>query len=162
MYTKYIIGTDIGTTNIKGSLYSSEGDYISSHSIEYKSYSPKESCHEQDPDDWVSGFLHILEKLLISNDVKENLEAISISTQGGTVVLVDKDFNPLRRAITWLDRRSAETLKNNRELLAKNIDFYNKTGWRLDTNISFMPLYWLRENEREIFNKIHKVLYVND
>ena len=160
--TRYIIGIDIGTTNIKGSLYLSSGNLVTSSSTAYESYYPKESCHEQDPDDWVSGFLHILEKLLISNYVKENLEAISISTQGGTVVPVDKDFNPLRRAITWLDRRSAETLKNNRELLAKNIDFYNKTGWRLDTNISFMPLYWLRENEREIFNKIHKVLYVND
>lgn len=160
--TKYIIGIDIGTTNIKGSLYSSDGGFISSASTAYKSYCPKENYHEQDPDDWVSGFLYILEKLLISNYIKENLEAVSLSTQGGTVIPVDKDFNPLRRAITWLDRRSAETLKNNRELLAKNIDFYNKTGWRLDTNISFMPLYWLRENEQELFNKIYRILYVND
>lgn len=159
---KYIIGIDIGTTNIKGSLYSSDGGFISSASNAYKSYCPKESYHEQNPDDWVNGFLQVLEKLLARKDVKDNLEAISLSTQGGTVIPVDKDFEPLSRAITWLDRRSEETLKNNKELLAKNIEFYNRTGWRLDSNISFMPLWWLRENKRKLFDKIYKILYVND
>lgn len=162
MKTKYIIGIDIGTTNIKGSLYSSDGDFISSYSVAYESYCPKESYHEQNPDDWVSGFLEVLGKLLINNRVKENLKAISLSTQGGTVIPVDKDFKPLCRAITWLDRRAAETLKKDKKLLVKNTEFYCKTGWRLDTNISFMPLWWLRENKKEVFNKIHKVLYVND
>ena len=162
MNNKYIIGIDIGTTNIKGSLYSSEGKYVSSYNIAYKSYSPKESYHEQDPDDWISGLIKILEKLIISKDVRENLGSMSLSTQGGTVIPVDKDFNPLTRAFTWLDRRAADLLNNNKELLDKNIEFYSKTGWRLDSNISFMPLYWLKENKPDIFAKIHKVLYVND
>lgn len=161
-HTKYIIGIDIGTTNIKGSLYSSEGEFISSYSIAYKSYSIKESYHEQDPDDWVDGLIEILKKLISSNNLSDNLEAISLSTQGGTVVPVDKDYNPLTRAFTWLDRRAADLLGTNKELLKKNIEFYNKTGWRLDSNMSFMPLYWLKTNKPDIFKKIHKVLYVND
>jgi len=159
---KYIIGIDIGTTNIKGSLYSSTGDLIVSYSTAYGSSCPKESYHEQNPNDWVNGFLYVLENLLISDDVKENLEAISLSTQGGTVIPVDKNFKPLCNAITWLDRRGVEALSQNRKLGAKNIEFYNKTGWRLDSNISFMPLWWLRENKNEVFNKIYRVLYVND
>ncbi len=159
---KYIIGIDIGTTNIKGSLYSSGGDFIASSSSAYESYYPEENYHEQNPDDWVNGFLEVLGKLLVDNKIKNNLEALSLSTQGGTVIPVDKDFNPLIRAITWLDRRSEETLNNNEKLLAKNIEFYEKTGWRLDSNFSFMPLWWLKENEKSTFNKIHRVMYVND
>lgn len=162
MGIKYIIGIDIGTTNIKGSLYSSAGDLVTSANISYESYTPEEGYHEQNPDDWVSGFIKVLAKLIINNDIKENLVALSLSTQGGTVVTVDKEFMPLCNAITWLDRRSEETLRNNKKLLAKNIEFYNRTGWRLDANISFMPLYWLKENKKSIFNKIHRVLYVND
>ncbi len=64
--------------------------------------------------------------------------------------------------MTWLDRRGEEILKNKNGLLSKNIEFYKKTGWRLDANISFMPLYWLKENKNKIFNNIYKVLYVND
>jgi len=160
--TRYIIGIDIGTTNIKGSLYSSSGNLITSSSTAYESYYPKENYHEQNPDDWVSGFLQVLTKLVINNGVKENLIALSLSTQGGTVIPVDQNFKPLTRAITWLDRRSEEILKNNKKLLTKNIEFYKKTGWRIDSNISFMPLYWLRENKREVFDKIHRVLYAND
>jgi len=159
---KYIIGIDIGTTNIKGSLYSSNGDLIVSSSNAYESYTPEENYHEQNPDDWVKGFIEVLAKLLVTNEVKENLVAISLSTQGGTVIPVDRDYNSLYRAITWLDRRGVEILSQNRKLEAKNIEFYSKTGWRLDANISFMPLWWLRENQSEVFNKIHKVLYVND
>ena len=141
---KYIAGIDIGTTNIKGVLYSSEGELISSGDKNYDSYSPKENYHEQNPDDWVNGFIEVLDKLLINNKIKKNLAALSFSTQGGTVVPVDLNFNPLHRAITWLDRRSEETFVKNKLLLSKSIEFYNKTGWRLDSNVSFGPLYWLK------------------
>jgi len=162
MNEKYIIGIDIGTTNIKGSLYSSEGKFVASCNIAYKSYSLKENYHEQDPDDWVDGLIEILKKLISANDLEDNLEAISLSTQGGTVIPVDENSNPLTRAFTWLDRRAVDLLNTDGKLLEKNIEFYNRTGWRLDSNMSFMPLYWLKTNKPDIFKKIHKVLYVND
>ena len=158
----YIIGIDIGTTNIKGSAYSSDGKSISSANISYKSYSPKENYHEQNPNDWVDGFIKVLKKLLINSDVKENLKAISISTQGGTVIPVDKNFSPLCRAMTWLDRRGVEVFTKDKNLQEKNIKFYHKTGWRLDTSISFLPLWWLKENRKDIFSRIFKIFYVND
>ena len=162
MDKQYIIGIDIGTTNIKGAMYSSEGEQISSYNISYKSYSIKEGYHEQNPEDWVKGLISILQKLTTSENNRENLAGIAISTQGGTVVPVDKDYRPLTKAITWLDKRAVNLLKNDKKLLRKNIEFYTKTGWRLDTNMSFMPLYWLKEKKPKIFAKIHKVLYVND
>lgn len=162
MSIKYVIGIDIGTTNIKGSLYSSLGEYISSHSVSNKSYIPKEGYHEQNPDDWVNGLIKILEKLITQNNVRENLAAISLSTQGGTVVPVDINFKPLTKAFTWLDRRAANLLYKDKTLLNKNIEFYNRTGWRLDSNMSFLPLYWFKKNKPELFNKIYKILYVND
>ena len=158
----YIIGVDIGTTNIKGSVYSSDGRIINTANVSYQSYSPKENYHEQNPDDWVNGVVKVLKKILIDPDTKENLKAISFSTQGGTVIPVDKNFNPLYRAITWLDGRGTELFANNKSLQEKNIEFYCKTGWRLDSNMSFLPLLWLKENKKEIFNKIFKVFYVND
>ncbi len=41
-------------------------------------------------------------------------------------------------------------LEEDKELRQKNIWFYNKTGWRLDSNISFMPLYWLGNKKRDL------------
>lgn len=159
---KYIAGIDIGTTNIKGSLYSSGGKLISHASTSYNSYSLKENYHEQNPDDWVMGFIKVLKQITRKSYLRNNLEAVSISTQGGTVVPVDKNFRPLCNAITWLDRRGIEILSENKSLNKKNVEFYNKTGWRLDSCMSFLPLYWIKERKKNIFNKIFKVMYVND
>lgn len=75
---------------------------------------------------------------------------------------VDNNYNPLCNAITWLDRRSVDALNNNKKLLNQNVEFYKKTGWRLDSDVSFMPVYWLKENKKEIFSKVFKIMYVND
>ncbi|MCL4377560.1 MAG: FGGY family carbohydrate kinase [Actinobacteria bacterium] len=162
MVTKYIAGIDIGTTNIKGSLFSVDGKLISTSKMTYSSYTPKENYFEQDAEDWIMGFFKVLKSLLINESVKKNLEAISLSTQGGTVIPVDKDFKPLCRAITYLDRRGSKILKNKPELQNKNIWFYNKTGWRIDSCLSFLSIYWLKKYENSIFKKIYKILYVND
>ena len=60
---QYVIGIDIGTTNIKGALYSSRGEFLEKYSISYKSYTPQTGYHEQDPDDWVNGFNLVLERV---------------------------------------------------------------------------------------------------
>jgi sugar (pentulose or hexulose) kinase len=162
MGLKYICGIDIGTTNIKGAIYSSQGRMISEHSTSYDSYTPGEGYHEQDPDHWVRGVLAVLEKLVAAGDIKKNLKAISLSTQGGTIVPVDKDLKPLTRAMTWLDRRGEDILKDSPYLQEKNIEVYKKTGWRLDTGISFLAAMWLKTKRKEIFDKTFKLLYVND
>lgn len=159
---KYVAGIDIGTTNIKGSIYDSDGNFITFSQREYESYTPAENFHEQDPDDWVKGAIWVLESLLADFPQRESLEAISLSTQGGTMVPVDMDYKPLHRAITWLDRRGDEIFNTSEGLKAKNIYFYEKTGWKLDSGISFLPLLWLKSNKKDIFAKIHKIMFVND
>ncbi|MHB8277341.1 MAG: FGGY-family carbohydrate kinase [Candidatus Humimicrobiaceae bacterium] len=159
---KFIIGIDIGTTNIKGAVYSSAGKFISVYNTSYESFSPKPDYHEQNPDDWVDCTVKVLEQLLKEDNIKQNTVALSLSTQGGTIVPVGKDFKPLCNAITWLDRRGNDVLKQNKDLADKNIEFYLKTGWRLDCNMSFLSLYWLKMNKKEVFSSIYKILYVND
>jgi xylulokinase len=159
---EYFAGIDVGTSNIKGSIYSADGNLINTARISYNSFSPKNNYHEQNSNDWYEGVIKVLSKLCVNKSVKTNLKAISLSTQGGTIVPVDKNFNPLYNAITWLDRRGSEILETNKKLLSKNIEFYYKTGWRLDTNMSFMPLFWLKGNKPEIFKKIYKIFFVND
>ncbi len=159
---KYVIGIDIGTTNIKGSLYDSEGSFMDSRSYPYESFCPQKEYHEQDPQDWVHYSVQILKELCKDGKTKEGIDAVSFSTQGGTVVITDKAGRPLRRAMTWLDRRGLALFEDSQDLQAANVRFYLKTGWRLDSCMGFMPLYWLRKNDPVLFSKIHKVMYVND
>lgn len=159
---RYFAGIDIGTTNIKGALYCADGKLIANSILDYPSYTPEKNRHEQDPQDWVSGFIEVLGQLCEKGSVTSGLESLSLSTQGGTAVVVDKDYEPLYPAMTWLDRRGDKILDTDSKLADKDTWFYQKTGWRLGCNMSFMPIYWLKVNRPDIFIKIHKVLFVND
>jgi len=160
---RYFAGIDVGTSNVKGAIYSTDGDMIASSLRHYDSHTPEANHHEQDPDDWIAGFKTVLADLCkASGDAGSKLVSLSLSTQGGTVVTLGKDSRPLYPAITWLDRRGEDILKSQKELAGKNLWFYDRTGWRLDSNLSFMPMYWLKEKRPDIFRRVHKVLYVND
>lgn len=160
--TRYFAGIDIGTSNIKGALYSSEGDLLSSSLYYYSSFTPRQDWHEQDPDDWVKGVIKVLQDLCRQKYTGAKIESIALSTQGGTIVAVDREYRPLYPAITWLDRRGEEILKHERALAKRSLWFYDRTGWRLDSGLSFLPLYWLKSRRRQLFDKIFKVLFVND
>lgn len=160
--TEYLIGLDIGTTNIKGSLYDEKGNFIDSSSYGYESYSQKQNFHEQNPEDWYALSVKILKDICKNTLIKTNLKAISLSTQGGTFVLLDKKYKPLDRAITWLDRRGFELFETTKQLQKQNIRFYTKTGWRLDSCFGFMPIYWTKIKKPDVFSKIHRIMFVND
>ena len=158
----FIIGIDVGTTNIKGCLYSSSGNFLEKHSVSYRSYTPEDGYHEQDPEDWVRGVLEVLQNLLKYKKAKGMLKAITFSNQGGTVIPVDNRNRPTGRAITWMDRRGVEVFEKSDFLKDKNLEFYERTGWRLDSHISFTPLYWIMEKRKTDFQKIHRIFFVND
>lgn len=50
MKQKYIIGLDIGTTSTKATIFTLEGRFVSSKSVEYPTFYPKVDWVEQDPD----------------------------------------------------------------------------------------------------------------
>jgi sugar (pentulose or hexulose) kinase len=61
-----------------------------------------------------------------------------------------------------MDRRGVEVYEGNAFLQSKNLEFYRKTGWRLDSHISFTPLYWIKKNLNSYFKEIHRIFFVND
>ncbi|MHB1337069.1 MAG: FGGY family carbohydrate kinase, partial [Candidatus Humimicrobiaceae bacterium] len=128
-----IIGLDIGTTNIKGELYDISGRLIDSLSYPYNIYFDKNNKAEQDAQDWLEITVKILNYF---SEKYKNIKTAGLSTQGGTIVPVDKNVIPLRRAITWMDAR-ADTQKDSILKRISADEIYKITGWKLQ---SFLPL----------------------
>lgn len=155
---KKIIGLDIGTTNIKGELYDIEGKLIDSLSYPYNIYFDINSQVEQDAEDWLEITIKILNYFF---EKYKNIKATGLSTQGGTIVPVDKDINPLRRAITWMDARAGS--QKDSILRRISVDkIYKITGWKLQSSLPLLQLCWVKENEKGIFDKTYKYMFVND
>jgi len=153
-----IIGLDIGTTNIKGEIYDITGRLIDSLSYPYSIYFDKGNIVEQNAEDWVRITIKILNYFF---EKYKNIKVVGLSTQGGTLVPVDEQINPLRNAITWMDAR-AGSLK---DIILKEINeerIYKITGWKLQSILPLLQLCWIRENEKHTFKNTYKYMFVND
>jgi xylulokinase len=165
MTGKYLMGYDIGSSSVKASVIDIDsGDLIASASspeIEMDIISKQNGWAEQNPEDW---WLHvknatkkIREKLKI--DLKL-VEAIGISYQMHGLVLVDKNKNVLRPSIIWCDSRSVDIGKKAFNSIGKDKCFsklLNSPG-----NFTASKLRWVYENEKNIFDKIYKIMLPGD
>jgi len=76
-------------------------------------------------------------------------------------IAVDRQANPLRKAIIWADTRAsvqAEALVAQVGMLAA----YRITGHRASPSYTAAKIMWLRQNQPDVFSRTYKFLQVKD
>ena len=115
----YVIGVDCGTSGTKTVLFDEKGTVISSVTIEYPMYQPKNGYAEQDPADWANAMINTIKAVMTKSGVnKEDVAGVGISGQMHGLVMLDKDNNVLRKSIIWCDQRTAAEVEEMNEKLA--------------------------------------------
>lgn len=158
----YVIGIDCGTSGTKTVLFDEKGTVISSKTIEYPMYQPKNGYAEQKPSDWANAMICTVKAVMAQSGVKkEDVKGIGISGQMHGLVMLDKDNNVLRDAIIWCDQRtSAEVEEMNRivgrDRLVEITANPALTGW------TAAKILWVKNNEPEIFEKTAHILLPKD
>ena len=103
---------DLGTTGLKIALINESGTIIAQRHKEYPILYPKAGYAEQDPKLWWSSFIELCQSINYSFPNKlAQVQAIGICGQMHTNVLLDKNFQVLRPAITWMDQRSSKIVR---------------------------------------------------
>ncbi len=162
---KFLLGYDLGSSSVKASLIE-----VSTGQVMASAQSPSEEMSmlavqagwaEQSPELWwehaVKSFQACLKKSGISGT---EVEAIGISYQMHGLVCVDKNMNVLRPSIIWCDSRAVEIGKAAFQKLGEEYSLQhllNSPG-----NFTASKLRWVKENEPEIFARIHKVMLPGD
>ena len=159
----YLIGIDVGTTSIKGVLLTGTGVLVFSVGQEYAlEYGPGETC-ELDPEIYWNITCRVISDMIRNSGIDPALiSGIAFSCQGETIIVVDHECKPLRKAIIWLDNRSVKEAKRIEEKFG-NQQILNVTGQ--PEVLAIWPatrILWLHENEPDIFNKVDKYLLVED
>lgn len=158
----YILGVDCGTSGTKTVLFKEDGTVVSSVTVEYPMYQPKNGYAEQDPKDWSDAMLTTIKAVLDESGVKgDEVAGIGISGQMHGLVMLDKDNNVLRRSIIWCDQRTAAEVdemneKLGREKLISITANPALTGW------TAAKILWVRNNEPEIYEKCRHILLPKD
>ena len=158
---KYVLGIDFGGGASKATLLSENGEVVSTNTVEYPTFYPQSRYVEQDPDDWYKATKENIKAVLEKSGVSSNdVECVSLDAATHTAVLTDGDFKPLCRSIYWTDTRSTEEVafikKNYGDLIKKQVLHECGTIWTLP------QLLWLKNNEKEIYSKIGRVMFAKD
>ncbi len=159
---KYIITLDLGTTIIKFGIFSSNLRTICIHSIKYKLNIDNGFVEFDAEKYWRTCKKGIMDLLSKSKINPREVVSISLCSQAETLVVLDKNNKPLRKAISWLDNRS----QNECNILKANFDIdksYKITGQAdIITTWTITKILWIKKHEREIFKKSFKYLLLKD
>lgn len=146
-----LLGIDIGTTGTKSALFTVNGEFVDSNYESYPITYPGEDRAEQDPEDWWNALVATVRAVVSGND-GNTVMAMSLSTQGGCLVLLDDNFRPVCNAVSWLDTRAREISG----LILKEIsedELYKTCGWPSVNGMNLATIVWFKEKMPEIYNR---------
>lgn len=157
-----ILSIDCGTQSIRAGLVDLTGaisDLVKTPIEPYFSANP--GWTEQNPEYYWQMLCKTCRELLVENEnLKERICAVTLTTQRGTFINVDKDGRPLRPAIVWLDQRKA-SIKG----ILPGLSHPFLKALRLFEFVEFAVQYcrsnWIQQNQPEIWDRTHKYLYLS-
>lgn len=152
------IGVDVGTSSLKSVVFDTFGKKLLSFNEEYQIITPNPNYAEENPLDWYNAAI----KTLVNIGKKyPNCKGLSFSGQMHGLVLLDKNDNILRNAIIWCDFRTSQ-MKEYIEKYITDEEVKRITGNHISLSFTLAKLLWVKENEKDIFDKIDKVMLPKD
>lgn len=159
--TKFLIGVDIGTTNVKSVLFHEDGTKVAERSIAYPLYLIRSGWAEQDPREWWEATVKTIGEVVSSSRIdKKDIAGIGVSSQAPTLIPIDRDGNVLRNGLIWMDRRSQQESDFLEERIGSR-KVKSITGNRIDPYYLSSKLLWYKNNEPELYKRTYKVLQIN-
>ncbi len=173
MVEKYIVAHDMGTSGNKAVLFTIYGDIVRTAHEYYPIFHPQTGYAEQDPNDWLDAVCKTTRSVLEKTKIDpEDVVGITFSSCTQTLVPVSRNGNPLRRAISWLDGRSAEIMRQKLwtppRIMGYNVfklfKFLTITGGSPGHTgkDQIGKILWMQEHEPDLFEKTYKFIDAKD
>ena len=157
---EYLIGIDIGTSGTKTVLFDTEGNVVSSKTVEYPVYQPQNGWAEQDPNDWWKATAETL-KSVSANVDPADIKGIGLSGQMHGLVMLDENNNIIRPSIIWCDQRTAAECEQIEEMVGHD-KLIEITANPALTGFTASKIMWVKKNEPENFKKCRHILLPKD
>ncbi len=170
----YVIAYDVGTTGLKTCLFEIDKKIkpiVNSYGS-YNLYILENGGAEQDAEEWWNAMCTTTKEIFTKTDIKpEQIAGISFCSQMQALVLVDKNGDPVRRPMSYMDQRAKEELK---KYMAYGLQIAGANIVPLLKSLAVTgavscsvkdPVYkykWVENNEPQNYKKAYKWLDVKD
>ncbi|ANE41990.1 carbohydrate kinase [Fervidobacterium ngatamarikiense] len=157
-----VLAIDCGTQSLRAIIFSEKGEVLAAEKVDFEPYYSRNiGWAEQSPEMYWESLAKATQQLKENfPNVFNSIEAVTLTTQRATVVVVDQDGNPLRDAFIWLDEREA--------LGKPKLYFHEKLAFWLIKKLptAYMAYRrskanWMKQFEPEIWNNVHKYLLLS-
>ncbi len=154
----YLMAIDLGTTGCRSMVYDETLRLLGADYIEYGLMTPKPNWYEQDANLWWEIACRTMRGAIEKAGIEGKLiTAISVSSQGISIVPVDQHLQPLSNALSWMDTRAEE----EERLLAAELgqeETFLRTGKRIAATYTLPKLLWMQTHQPEIFHAADRFL----
>lgn len=154
------LGIDIGTTSLKAAVFSESGERLALKTVDYTLITDSSTGFiEFDALEYIKMTKAVIDELVAECG---EISAISVDTQGETIIFTDRDDKPLGNAIVWLDNRADKEALKITEKYGNEL-VYNVTGQsEIAAGWPVSKVMWMRDNRPELFAKIDKIFLLED
>ncbi len=163
-----LLSIDNGTQSVRALLFDLQGNLIAKSRIPIDPYyAPAPGLAEQRPEAFWMSLCQACQDLWAQlgkgdlEDVnRQRIAGVALTTQRSTLINLDKDGQPLRPAIVWLDQRRTEGLKPIGGLwgLAFRFAGMTRTAAYLQAEAE---ANWISTHQPEIWEQTHKYLFLS-
>lgn len=154
------LGIDIGTTSLKAAVFDEGGRRLGLRQADYTlSADPATGLIEFDAEAYISICKQVISELCGECGVPD---ALSVDTQGETLILTDAEGTPLCPAVVWLDNRATAEAEAIRAHFG-NRRVYEVTGQpEIPAGFPASKLLWFRKNRPEIWERTKRIFLLED
>jgi len=157
---KKYLGIDIGTTSMKAAVFDKDGNRLALRNVDYTlDTDPVTGYIEFDALKYVEMCKSVVDELALECG---GIDALSIDTQGETLIFTDECGKPVYPAIVWLDNRATEEADAIKARFGNEL-VYNVTGQpEITAGWPASKVLWLKNNEPQVFAKVKKIFMLED
>ncbi len=157
----YLLGVDIGTTNIKAVIFDAWGNRMSSGASSYTT-SRFSDIAEQDAEEcWRQTALAIKMAVNALPEQKNGISGVCVSAHTPTLLPLDRGGKPLRKGMIWSDTRAKAQSKEIEAMYGGAEAYIAKYGARANPCFMNAKLLWLAQKEPDIFYRTERILTTN-
>lgn len=159
----YLLGIDFGTESCRVGIVDAAGTVVAVASTSYPTHYPRQGWAEQDPDEWWQAMVASTRRAMSTSGLRpRDIAGISFDATSATLVALDANRQPLRRAIMWMDLRATEQATRFADVTSP-ARRYNGGGEKPAT-AEWYPFKaaWLKENEPETYRRARWLLDAPD
>ena len=162
MKTECLLAIDAGTQSIRSVLVDLQGRILDIAKISIDPYfSTEPGWAEQDPEYYWKSLCESTGQLLERNRRSHSaIQGVVLTTQRGTVVNLDREGNPLRPAMVWLDNRRARS-EGFPPFYLKPVFGLLGIGGVIESAILDCEANWIRQHQPELWDRTHKYVFLS-